>query len=327
MIGTFSVQNDPAAWTDERLAAAVKVAELPALLVALAHITGDMELVNPDLRPIPKPAPGALPPQGNMTAQQQSRARELCFAALRKFRDTGFTLETADEGRLMLLLGFFSEGVGEEYLPLLRQELNYPSDTGSPIWSWNELDPDRSFRVAIVGAGESGLVAAHRLTQAGLDVTVFERNDDVGGVWWENTYPGVRLDTPNFDYSFSFAQRADWPDQYSTGPDIQKYFRLVAEQFDLLRLIKFGITVTKMEYLESEGVWEVTVHDGSGRTTTDKFNAVVSAMGQLNAPLIPDFPGRDRFRGPIIHTARWDHSLDMAGKRWRLWELGHQHSR
>ena len=144
---------------------------------------------------------------------------------------------------------------------------------------------------------------------------MFERNQDVGGVWWENTYPGCRLDTPNFDYSFSFAQRADWPDQYSSGPEIQKYFRRVAEEFDLLRHITFGVTVTKLQFLEDQHMWEVTTRDEAGQVNTQLFNAVVSAMGQLNEPLIPDFPGLDSFSGPVIHTARWDHSIDFAGKK------------
>ena len=116
---------------------------------------------------------------------------------------------------------FMTGDVDDRYLPMLAFELGLPADTDAPDWTKEALAPGRDFRVAVIGAGMSGLAVAYRLLQAGIDFVVFERNDDVGGVWLENDYPGCRLDTSNFCYSYSFLQRDDWPHQYSRGPEIR----------------------------------------------------------------------------------------------------------
>ncbi|MFI5426560.1 FAD-dependent oxidoreductase [Aeromicrobium sp. UC242_57] len=109
--------------------------------------------------------------------------------------------DLSDDAVTAELMEFITGPVDADYLPLAAHELGSPRDTGAPAWKATEVAPDRSFRVVIVGAGMSGLVAAHRLRATGVCVTVLEKNDDIGGTWLENTYPGCRLDTSNFGYS------------------------------------------------------------------------------------------------------------------------------
>ena len=116
------------------------------------------------------------------------------------------------------LIGFL---VGPEsadtYFEVLREELAVEhADDRAPTWHKDDLAPDTPFTVAIIGAGMSGIAAAHRLGQAGVPFVIFEKNDDVGGTWFENTYPGCRVDVPNHLYSYSFAQTADWPQHFSS---------------------------------------------------------------------------------------------------------------
>src|SRR5205085_3547720 len=112
---------------------------------------------------------------------------------------------------------------------LLRDELGLGEDLRAPTWNKEDLAPARPFRVVVIGAGMSGLAAAHRLNQAGVDVVVLEKSDDVGGTWHDNSYPGCRVDVNNLFYCYSFAQRDDWPQHYSTHEVLLDYSHQVAD--------------------------------------------------------------------------------------------------
>ncbi|WP_328310481.1 flavin-containing monooxygenase [Actinomycetospora sp. NBC_00405] len=301
---------------DAALVAAVETAEMPALLPALAHLTGDLGLVDDALRPPLRLLPDRVEPQGGMSPEVLARARTLALAALRAFRDAGAVpAPEPDTATLRRLMRFVAGDVGDEYLPLMAHELGLPEDVGAPGWTVDEVAPGRTLDVVVIGAGMSGLATAHRLTQAGIGVTVLERNDDVGGVWLENGYPGARLDTANFAYSLSFAQRPDWPDQFSVRDEIHTYFRDIADGFDLRRCVRFGHEVTAAVYDEGTGRWTVTARGPGDSTLVLEADAVISATGQLNRPKLPEVPGRDTFAGPAFHTARWRHDVDLTGKR------------
>jgi 4-hydroxyacetophenone monooxygenase len=313
---TLATGQDLAHATDEELRAALEQAELPSLMPALGYLTGDLSLVGSELRP---PASGpsvVLAAQGGMTPAQQALARQRALDALIAFRDGGCVpapppVRLADQRALMT---FMTGDVDDRYLPMLAFELGLPADTDAPDWTKQAIAPDRDFRVAVIGAGMSGLAAAYRLLQAGIDFVVFERNDDVGGVWLENDYPGCRLDTSNFCYSYSFLQRDDWPHQYSRGPEIRAYFQDASQKLGLRERIRFGARVQAARFDERAGEWLVTV-DAGGHRETSRFSAVISAVGQLNQPNIPDIPGAADFGGASFHSARWDHGADLRGKR------------
>lgn len=173
-------------------------------------------------------------------------------------------------------------------------------------WSRTGRQP----RIAIIGAGMSGIAAVVKLRKAGYtDLTVFEKSDRVGGTWRENTYPGLSCDVPSRWYSFSFALKPDWSHRFSYGPEIQAYMESVAKEFGVTEVVRFGTAVTKLDYLGPH--WRLTTAAGS----EEEFDVVISATGVLHQPAFPDIDGLDTFAGDAFHTARWDHSVELEGKR------------
>lgn len=164
----------------------------------------------------------------------------------------------------------------------------------------------------IVGAGVGGLAAAHALKRLGVgDITIIEKGSGVGGVWRDNAYPGVACDVPSILYCFSFAPNPDWSRTYATGPEILRYLEKVADDFDLRRHCRFGREVETCRWRESDARWEVRCRTG------ESFAAalLIVCVGQLNRPAYAEAPGRDTFLGAQFHSARWDASASIAGRR------------
>ena len=306
---------EPITESDDELRRILDEAVVPPLLPALAYVTGDLSLLREDLRPNPLLA---AMPQAGLTDEQQAHVRELALDALIRFRDGGCrpAPPPSDEDVLRIMehaVGF--SGMGE-YLPLLEEELAHRGeDRRAPGWRKDDVAPGVDFRVAIIGAGMSGILSAHRLQQAGIPFVVLEKNDDVGGTWYENSYPGCRVDNPNHNYSYSFAQRHDWPLFFSTQDVLHGYLRDCVDAFGIGEHIRFRIEVLSATWSEEDRRWTVRVRRADGTEESLAADAVISAVGQLNRPSLPDIPGRDSFVGPAFHSARWDHDVDLRGKR------------
>lgn len=171
------------------------------------------------------------------------------------------------------------------------------------------MTKQRSLKVAIIGAGMSGICMAAKLQDAGIDsFTIFEKAADVGGTWRDNTYPGLTCDVPSRHYTYSFRPNPKWSHFLSPGPEIHAYFRRVAEERGLLRHIRFGADVTRASY--DDGKWRISTGEGE-----ETFDVVVTATGFLRVPRYPDIPGRESFAGPAFHSSRWDHSVSLSDKR------------
>lgn len=305
----------PITATDEQIRQHAQQAELPALLACLAMVTGDTRVIADDLRPPMPPMGAAIAPQGGMAPDTQARARTLAADVLIAYRNAGCPAYSPSDAFLHRIIRFITKGAGDEYLTLLRHELGVPEDLGAPTWRKSDLAPNRPFRVAVIGSGLAGVAAAHRLNQAGVDFLVFEKADDVGGVWWANTYPGCRLDTPNFAYSFSFAQKGDWPQQFSQQKDIHAYISRVVDATGIRPNIRFRTEVLAITYVDATATWNLTIRLPDGTTETHFFNAIITAVGQLSRPAIPDISGRDTFQGQAFHSATWPKGIDLKGKR------------
>ncbi|WP_433240865.1 flavin-containing monooxygenase [Streptosporangium sp. CA-135522] len=165
--------------------------------------------------------------------------------------------------------------------------------------------------IAIIGAGFAGLCMAIRLEQAGIrSYTVFEKGPGVGGTWRDNTYPGAGCDIPSHLYSFSFERYASWTRRYPGQPEILGYLEMCADKYGLRPRIRLNTEVTAAVFDESLGRWRVRTAAGE-----ESFDVVVSAVGQLNRPRLPSIPGMSSFAGAAFHSARWDHSHDLTGRR------------
>ncbi|WP_240772218.1 NAD(P)/FAD-dependent oxidoreductase [Nocardia sp. CS682] len=166
--------------------------------------------------------------------------------------------------------------------------------------------------VLIVGTGLAGVGMAIKLLEAGeRNFVILEKADGVGGVWRENTYPGCGCDIMSMMYSYSFAPNTDWTRMYAPQPEILDYIRRVVKDYELEPYIRFQSEAVSYEFDATSDRWVVRTADG------DEYRprAVVAAHGALHVPNIPEFKGRDTFKGPVFHSAQWDHSVDLTGKR------------
>lgn len=168
-------------------------------------------------------------------------------------------------------------------------------------------------RVAVVGAGMSGILMAIKLSEAGLrDFSVFEKADTVGGTWRENTYPGIACDVPSHHYCYSFEPNPEWSRRFSPGQEIKAYFESCASKYGVLDHVEFNTVLESMDW--RDGAWHLVTACG-GRSEKRVFDIVVSAAGVLHQPAYPNIEGLESFAGDCFHTARWDHGVDLKGKR------------
>ena len=205
---------------------------------------------------------------------------------------------------------------------LLREADEAMADLGSAfddIWAGRPLSARASApsngrqapSVAIIGAGFGGIGLAITLKKAGIDaLTIFEKANGVGGVWRDNTYPGAACDVPSHLYSFSFEPNPDWSRRYSPQPEILDYLDACVERYGLRSNLRLGTEVTRAEFDADSGRWRIETGEG-----TVEADVLVSACGQLSRPATMRIEGSERFKGPIFHTARWDHGVELQGKR------------
>ena len=174
----------------------------------------------------------------------------------------------------------------------------------------NGTEP-RHVRYGILGAGFGGLGTAIRLEQQGeTDFLVFERDGDVGGTWWANTYPGCHCDIPSHLYSFSFAPNPDWTRTYPKQPELSAYLRRTAERWGIYDRVRLNCEVTVAEWDEDACRWRL-------ETTRGPYTAdlLIAAPGPLSEPSIPALKGLEDFEGTVFHTARWNHDHDLRGRK------------
>jgi cation diffusion facilitator CzcD-associated flavoprotein CzcO len=168
-------------------------------------------------------------------------------------------------------------------------------------------------RVAIVGAGFSGIGMGAALQRSGHEYAIFERSGDLGGVWQQNTYPGAACDVPSYVYSYSWAQRRDWSRPCSPQREIQEYLRAVATDERVIGKIRFGAEVTEARWDDATLTWRLTIGEDGSRT--HEADVLVLGCGQLSRPASPEIPGAGTFAGHSFHSSLWDHGHDLAGKR------------
>ncbi|MEC7923649.1 MAG: NAD(P)/FAD-dependent oxidoreductase, partial [Actinomycetota bacterium] len=168
---------------------------------------------------------------------------------------------------------------------------------------------EKNHTFAVIGAGMSGILAGIKLKKAGYPFQIFEKADRVGGTWRENTYPGIACDVPSHIYSYSFELNPDWSTSHSPGHEIQQYFEGVSNRYDINHHIRFNEAVTRCTWIGNE--WEIETEKGH----VERFTWVIAATGILHHPKYPDIEGMNDFEGPMFHTARWDHDVEIKGKK------------
>ncbi|MGA5535006.1 flavin-containing monooxygenase [Mycolicibacterium nivoides] len=306
MTRSFHV-GQPFTTPDADIAAALEQVSIPTLLLSLVHITGDPRYI----RKFKQAGLFLNEVQGFMSEEDKARVREVALPVLTDYRDRGCPVPDPLPAELVreMLDWAACEAVDDDNLPLVLEELDLEGvDPRRPTTLENTDD----FRVVVIGCGESGVLAGVRLKQADIDFTIVEKNAGPGGTWWENSYPGARVDVANHFYCYSFEPSNHWDHFFAEQPELRQYFRDVVDRHNLEPHIRWNTEVVSAEW--DGTMWNVTVRSAAG-TETLRANAVITAVGQLNRPQIPGFPGAETFAGPAFHSAAWDHGVDVTGKR------------
>jgi len=207
------------------------------------------------------------------------------------------------------------EEVPDEYVPMLMEEMELDGTDARTVRISADEAARGAFPVVVIGCGESGLLAGVRLKEAGIPFTILEKNAGVGGTWWENTYPGARVDVGNHFYCYSFEPSDHWTEYFAQQPELQAYFESVMHKHGVEPHVRFETEVVGTSWDEESATWTVRARQADGTELTLVARAVISAVGQLNRPNMPVIDGQDTFAGPAFHSACWDHSVDLTGKR------------
>ncbi|MBT6205864.1 MAG: NAD(P)-binding domain-containing protein, partial [Rhodospirillaceae bacterium] len=300
---------------DESIRSALEHINAPVMLAVLVHITGDLSLLHGEIQIDMDKAQDL---QCGISEEHQEIVRQKAFEALKDFRDRGCPPPAPlDEQALREVLTFLTgQELDDEYIAFLIEESEFDTEDAYGLSGFDDIpEADRQgFHAVIVGAGMSGLLAGYRLKQAGIAFTIVERSAEVSGTWLDNQYPGCRVDNPSRVYEYSFA-RYDWPQYFCAQPVLRKYFNECATNFGLRPHIRFEHEVEGAELDEESGIWKVAIRDKHGVASEMEANAFICCVGQLNQPSYPDIEGFGTFDGPAFHTARWDSSQDLKGKR------------
>lgn len=162
--------------------------------------------------------------------------------------------------------------------------------------------------IAIVGAGISSICLGYQLKKAGIhSFTIYEKADDIGGTWRDNTYPGAECDVPSVLYSYSFELNPHWSQKFPAQAEILEYLHRCISKFDLRRHMQFNTEINRADFDQNAGIWLIKTTDGKEISA----NIFISAIGQLSVPKYPDIPGLKDFKGTLFHSARWNHDKEL----------------
>ncbi|CZT25729.1 related to monooxigenase [Ramularia collo-cygni] len=201
------------------------------------------------------------------------------------------------------------DDVGEEWI--------YPWPTNFHL-SEHYIDDILSLKVCVIGAGLAGITAGVMLPAKvpGIELTILEKNGDVGGTWYENVYPGVRCDVPSTVYQASFSPNKNWSEQYAQGSEILEYWKSIARKFDVYSMLRLNTKVVASHWDPSRSQWRVeTTNVTTGEEAVEYFHFLITAIGHFNEWKLPSYPGMSDFRGVIHHSSAWDPAFDARGKR------------
>ena len=291
----------------------LKEADISTLTLVLSHLTSDLSYVD-KIRPFVK---GAFDYSVNVPDDISYMIRKKLIEVLLNISNKNNSLNFKNNIKDEYLSTIMSVGVGtdvpKEYVSMMKEELDINNSSTRDIFIENINKHKSKPNAIIIGSGLCGILAGIKLSKAGISFSIIEKNDSIGGTWYENTYPGCGVDTPNHVYAYSFEPSFHWEEFYSKRDAIYKYLKDCVKKYDLARFIRFNTKVESTIYDDDAKCW-VTSVTHNGKTSVLKSNIVISAVGQLNKPAMPDITGIDKYKKPIIHTAAWDHKYNYKDK-------------
>jgi len=310
--------GEPFTDDDDAIAKALAEVSIPALMCSLVHMTGDPSFIRGDIRPR---IAMSLDVQSGMPDDDRAEVRRRALPVIAAYRDSGCEPVELSKELLQEMMGFLGcRPVDGRLAGLFFDDLQFEGgDTGAIEWGSSISDEQRvSTPVVVIGCGMGGILAGIRLSQAGLPFTIIDKNDGPGGTWWENRYPGARVDVGSHQYCFSFEPADHWSEYYCQQPELRAYFDTVVDRYGLRSHCRFGTTVTEATWDEERNLWHMALAgaDGAGDALDARF--LISAVGSLNLPRLPQIDGMEAFGGPSFHSARWPEHLDISGTNFAL---------
>ncbi|MEV8517989.1 NAD(P)/FAD-dependent oxidoreductase [Dactylosporangium sp. NPDC051484] len=277
------------------------------------QVTGDERWLRPPYLPTRSKGLGDHD-SGGLTEPVQEEIRAAGVRALLDLQDgraPAVALPDPEQTRRMLEVCVgepVDRSYGEMFAREFRRRASVDDGSARPVRDGSGL------RVLVIGAGVSGIIAAHRLERMGISYLVVDRHDAPGGNWLDNRYPGAGVDTPSHLYSFSFAPR-DWAQHFELRGELERYFADTFDRIGARPRTRFGTEVVRAEFDEGRRLWDVELRDANGLHDSISVNAIVSAVGILNRPFVPALPGLDLFGGRSFHSSQWPDDLDVTGQR------------
>ena len=294
----------------ETLKKALNAASFPVLAALLVHFTKDISILDK----LPKPKQAVLgETQGFLTPQEKEKIKKIALNEIESFYldstlDDVYIPSNEEMHKMMSFI--VGENVQKDYIPMMLKELNL---NGHDL-NQQPAKVKSSMEVLIIGAGMSGILAAIKLAEAGIKYKIYEKNNNLGGTWYENKYPGSRVDIANHFYSYSFEENYQWSEHFSQQPELLEYFKKCFYKYDIQNHTYFGTQVTDMKFDNSSNTWEL--HSlSNGKKTKEKINIVISCVGQLNQPKIPDIKGLHEFQGTMFHSSQWPDADVISNKK------------
>ena len=306
--------GQPFTTSDDDIATALLDVSIPTLMLSMVHMSGDPELIRGRLKP-----EGLFlnEVQGYMTEEDKAEVRALALEVIKDYRDRGCPEPEPISAELLheMMSWIVCEDVPAEYVPMLMEEMELDGTDARQVAAPADVAAREAFPVVVIGCGQSGLLAGIRLQEAGIPFTIVEKNSGVGGTWFENSYPGARVDVGNHFYCYSFEPSDQWTEFFAQQPELQSYFDTVMRKHGIEQHVRWETEVLGAVWDDVTATWSVHIRAADGTEDVLVARAVISAVGQLNRPSVPDIPGQGDFEGPSFHSARWDHDVDITGKR------------
>ncbi|MDP9168390.1 MAG: NAD(P)/FAD-dependent oxidoreductase [Actinomycetota bacterium] len=300
--------------SDDDIRRAIDESSVPALLMSMVHMTGDMGLLDELPRPFMLIA---MDLQGAMSEPDKQTVRDRAFEVVRDYRDRGCPPPfIPDATQMRVMFDVMSAGqVTEEYVDYIAADLRISDADQRGPELMSAVDQRSAFPVVVIGCGEAGILAGIKLKQAGVPFTIVEKQNGPGGTWRANRYPGCRVDIANQYYSYSFEPTDHWSHHYSEQPEILRYLEDVMTKHDITPHVKFDTTTVGAEWDEESEVWRVVTRTGDGTEATLIARGLICAVGQFSNAVIPNIKGVKDFQGPSFHTAHWREDVDLTGRR------------
>ena len=294
----------------QTLERALDSASFPVIAALLVHFTGDISILDK----LPKPNQVVLgETQGFLTHKDKQIIKKIALKEIgRFFSNSAFDdIYIPSNEELNEMMNFIvGEEVSSDYVPMMLGDLNITTHTSKP----NFLATKSNLEVLIIGAGMSGILAAIKLAEIGIKYKIYEKNNDLGGTWYENQYPGSRVDIANHFYSYSFEENHQWSEHFSRQPELLDYFKKCFHKYDIQKNTYFETQVTDMKFDELNQEWSVNsiCH---GEKKTESISIVISCVGQLNQPKVPEINGLKKFQGNMFHSSQWPNFDVISGKK------------